>query len=1473
MDLHLLEQDLQQQIAKRQAIVIVGTGVSVGATQMADAASWPGLLENGVARCEAVAIPRLEPSWAKDQREALKRGHLHDYLAVASQIEMLLGAPEGGEYRRWLHDAVGNFRAQDRSVLEALRDLRVPLATTNYDGLLEEVTGFERVTWDDAPRLQNVIHGRLDGIIHLHGYWEQPGSVVLGFQSYGRVIHDSYIQALQSAFALMKSLVFVGYGSGLADPNIGILLNWMSRVLWKTEQRHFRLCRTSESEAIQQQHSGEQRVFVVPYGPQHTDLAPFLRRLVAGPSRQSTSRPSPYPGLRSFAFQEAANFFGRSEEIDAIIARLRDPAHGLITVIGASGTGKSSLIHAGVLPRLATGAVDGSNLWPTLTFAPSAVGGDPFMALAVRIENALPPAMGERPTSIAKKLENAPAAILDYATMLLATLPENAAVVLFADQLEELFSSVDGKHRSGFITVLARAVTGNRIRVLATLRSDFLPTIMAESEFAPLLQMPGAIYPLGPLGPAALVDIIRKPAEQAGVEIDTGFVDEILREAGTGDGILPLIAFFLAELFEKSVSTNRITLEAYHALGGLRGAIGRRARPIIDEFHRIYGANYATSLPQLFNALVQVDAAGTASRRPEFRDVLDDMPAPTGLLAEELTNARLLTADNAEGRAVVMLAHEALIGEWPDLNEWVAGNRPRLQRIHRVWSNYAAAEPEDRLHAVRALPTLGIDPSKLVPPLIESLRKDPDERVRRAAAASLGEVGAPATEAIPALMEALNGNDLESRRYACSSLGSLGRAAADAVPALISALNDPDRDLQYRVLVSLAKIGTQAAPAVQILIDKFHNFDDVGRQQAAAALGQIGPAAASAIPILVDMLDDADVGNRTAADDALVRIGPAVIPSLIQALPGHGDAFRRRAASIAGRMGPAAAQQLTDALGRHTARRSYHPLRGGRETDQPRDRRGATLWAVNIAAASALANIGAAAEPGLVSALRSGSPEVRFWAAYALRKLGATAQAFPTLIAAVRGECELPLKHRAAAVQSLGRARPRNDKMISALIAVLGDSDSRIRRSAIGALRAVGAAAIPALTATLGDSNCDILRASAAEVLGRIGAASAGAVPALVLLLDDRKTREQAIWALGRIGPAAAIAVPPLISALSDPEVYSRAAAALGRMGPVAAEAVPSLIAAFFKDRDGWSAASALAQMGSAASQAVPELVAAITDKSHGYWRGEIAGYVLSWMGPAAAAAVRPLVAVLLDPSAADGWEASSALGHMGEVAVEAVPALTAALRHNDLEIRRRAVRVLGQLGGVAVEAVPELIAILTNTGSKVTVTVEQRTEFSLRKEVELRREAARALGRIGPAASEVLPALIALIGGDNMWVSRSAIEALGDIGHDAVQAARPLAAALSHRDEFIRRAAARTLEKIRAVEAVPDLISAVRNHDSGISASAAQALGRIGAAASRALPDLNAAAQCENESVKRSAAKAIKRITTALATSQRKLQ
>ena len=124
------------------------------------------------------------------------------------------------------------------------------LATTNYDDLLAAVTSRSPVTWRDGSQVERVLRGDDEGIMHLHGFWKEPETVILGICSYEQILGDEHAQTMQRALAGMRTLLFIGCGDGLSDPNFGKLRDWIGKTFAGSEYRHFRLCLTGEREAV-----------------------------------------------------------------------------------------------------------------------------------------------------------------------------------------------------------------------------------------------------------------------------------------------------------------------------------------------------------------------------------------------------------------------------------------------------------------------------------------------------------------------------------------------------------------------------------------------------------------------------------------------------------------------------------------------------------------------------------------------------------------------------------------------------------------------------------------------------------------------------------------------------------------------------------------------------------------------------------------------------------------------------------------------------------------------------------------------------------------------------------------------------------------------------------------------------------------------------------------------------------------------
>ncbi|MBK8024700.1 MAG: DUF4231 domain-containing protein [Chloroflexi bacterium] len=430
------------------------------------------------------------------------------------------------------------------------------------------------------------------------------------------------------------------------------------------------------------------------------DLKKVIQMLLTRPKTQSgesTSQPppplwegSPFPGLRAFGEAEAPIFVGRTRETSEVIDLMR--RQRFVMVVGSSGSGKSSLIGAGVIPRLrnAENAIDGSREWQIVRFTPGELGANPLMALADRLR-----AQGgasfpwQSNAALIEALVNEPEALAQMVDAALVGREEWACLLLFIDQFEELITLADDTPRRQFIRVLERAAEMPRLRVLATMRADFYHRLVETQSLARLFNE--GTYSLSAPGTAALLEMITRPAERAGLRYEDQLPQRILEDTGDDPGALPLMAFALDQLYKgsKADGRNLLTHEAYDRLGTVQGAIGQRASEAYDKLT----TEGKAALPRVFQELVKIADHGAPTRQRAALARFADDPA-TQEFIDVFTRERLLTGGRGEkDEPTVEVAHEALLRSWARLAAWIdeAQDDLRLQDALRR----AAAEWEE----------------------------------------------------------------------------------------------------------------------------------------------------------------------------------------------------------------------------------------------------------------------------------------------------------------------------------------------------------------------------------------------------------------------------------------------------------------------------------------------------------------------------------------------------------------------------------------------------------------------------------------------------------------------------------------------------------------------------------------------------------------------------------------------------------
>ena len=316
---------------------------------------------------------------------------------------------------------------------------------------------------------------------------------------------------------------------------------------------------------------------------------------------------SPFPGLRPFTDKDAPIFFGRGRETDELLARLRDPGQRFIAVVGASGSGKSSLVWAGLIPRLLGGALQGSADWAWVRFTPGELGDNPFISLAACWKTALE-SVGQTAREFADELLLAPGRLDGLVRIGLANRPSSAELLLFIDQFEELFTVVNDDYRQAFVRFVLAASGSSKVRVIVSVRADFYAQCV-EHGLAEVLR--SGSYPLAAPGLGALQQMLTRPAALAGLAFEQGLDEAILGDAGKEPGALPLLAYALEQLYQEKTDEGLLTHKAYQAFGGVQGAIGKQA----DAVFNALAPEVQATFTEVFRELVEVDERGEPTRR------------------------------------------------------------------------------------------------------------------------------------------------------------------------------------------------------------------------------------------------------------------------------------------------------------------------------------------------------------------------------------------------------------------------------------------------------------------------------------------------------------------------------------------------------------------------------------------------------------------------------------------------------------------------------------------------------------------------------------------------------------------------------------------------------------------------------------------------------------------------------------------
>jgi DNA-binding SARP family transcriptional activator len=362
----------------------------------------------------------------------------------------------------------------------------------------------------------------------------------------------------------------------------------------------------------------------------------------------------PYLGLQTFDERDAARFFGRAADVARLLDRLGETR--FLAVIGSSGSGKSSLVRAGLIPALRRGALPGSDRWSIQVLRPGAA---PVRTLAHEMVD-LDRSSLDRDATFRRLLRD-DRELHELVRRARQHGLDAAGVLVVVDQLEEVFTLCsDVEQRRAFLDNLTTAATtlDGRTIVIATLRADFYGRLADHPRLADLASAHQFLVP--PMDEVGLAAAIEGPAHAAGLRLEPRLTETILRDVARQPGALPLLGHALLELWRHR-SGSRLTLDGYQAAGGVEGALAQRA----EVLHGSLATDEQVVTRRVMLRLTQPgDGTADTRRRVAFSELVnrEEQRATVERVVATLTDARLLTAGGQpEGERHVEVAHEALI--------------------------------------------------------------------------------------------------------------------------------------------------------------------------------------------------------------------------------------------------------------------------------------------------------------------------------------------------------------------------------------------------------------------------------------------------------------------------------------------------------------------------------------------------------------------------------------------------------------------------------------------------------------------------------------------------------------------------------------------------------------------------------------------------------------------------------------------
>ncbi|MDQ1533008.1 MAG: hypothetical protein QOF28_769, partial [Actinomycetota bacterium] len=503
---------------------------------------------------------------------------------------------------------------------------------------------------------------------------------------------------------------------------------------------------------------------------------------------------NPYIGLRSFGEADARHFHGRAALTARLVTTVLD--HRFVTVVGASGSGKSSLLFAGLVPRLREAGVRVCSMVP---------GDDPLAHLELALRAV---AVEEFDSGGVAEMVGAVAA------------QQRSRLVVVIDQLEELWTLTDATTREQLLEGVAAIAAGaddTDIGIVVTIRADFFDRPLGHLTLGPIVG--SNTWAVTPMSTAELHEAVIAPAAALGIGFEPGLDQAIIADVAGQPASLPLLQFTLADLFERRADV--ITRAAYESIGGIAGAIATRAE---QQFGTLDERGQDAARRLFLRLVVPGDGSEDTRRRARHGELAADAVA----VAERFEAARLLVADRdvATREPTVEIAHESLLRSWPRLRGWLAEDRVLLHQLQHVGSAASewslAGRPESELYrgsrldaAERSMATRPAQFTDLEREFLIASRRATDAAAHRQQRARRRlRVGFAATSVALAVALAASGVAFMQRRNADTQANA---ADVARLVSLSQSLTGTRRDVSLLLAVEAARRSPGAATTSALL--------------------------------------------------------------------------------------------------------------------------------------------------------------------------------------------------------------------------------------------------------------------------------------------------------------------------------------------------------------------------------------------------------------------------------------------------------------------------------------------------------------------------------------------------------------------------------------------------------------------------------------------------------------------------------